>query len=148
MTAATKTPSMATMTSDLPKKRPLLATILVNEAALPAHQLDEALRVWNHYRQGGQPMAFGQVILKLKLMGPRELAPFVQLQRRLAAAPGGRKPLGLLAVESGVVKPLALIDALEAQAESGKRLGELLIQRGLLRRNQVDALLHFQKQAA
>jgi hypothetical protein len=136
------------MTAELPKKRPLLATILSNENALPAHQLDEALRVWNHHRKAGVPMAFGQVVLKLKLMSPKELGPFVQLQRRLAGVPGGRKPLGLLAVEAGAVKPLALIDALEAQAESGKRLGELLIQRGLLRKNQVDALLYFQRQAA
>lgn len=129
-------------------KRPLLATILANEAALPAAQLEEALAVWNHHRLAGRPMAFGQVVLKLKLMTPKALGPFVQLQRRLAAAPGGRKPLGLLAVEAGAVKPLALIDALDSQAGSGQRLGELLVQRGLLRRNQVDALLHFQKQAA
>lgn len=139
---------MASLTAELPKKRPLLALILANEAALPQAALEHALRVWNQHRKEGTPVAFGQVVLKLKLMSPKEIAPFVQLQRRLAAVPGGRKPLGLLAIEAGALMTAQLIAALDAQATSGKRLGELLISRGLMRRNQVDALLYFQKQAA
>ena len=69
------------------------------------------------------------------------------MSSRLSTVPGGRKPIGLIAVETGVVKPVALIDALEAQEETGKRLGQVLIDRGLLRRPQLDALLHFQRTA-
>ena len=135
------------MNAELPKKKPLLATILAAENALPAEALDQALRVWHARRMEGRPVAFGQVVLQLKLLSPAAIGRFVEMQRMLAAAPGGRKPLGLIAVETGAVKPTALVQALFAQSASGRRLGELLIDRGLLRKPQLDALLHFQRAA-
>lgn len=136
------------MTTELPKKKPLLAVILESEGVLAGEALERALRTWNGRRQEGRPVAFGQVVLQLKLLPAGTLARFVAMQRTLAAAPGSRKPLGLIAVETGAVKPTALVEALFAQAESGRRIGELLLDRGLLRKPQLDALLHFQRSAA
>ncbi len=136
------------MTADLPKKKPLLAVILETEGVLVGEALDRALRTWNGRRQEGRPLAFGQVVLQLKLVPTGTLTRYVAMQRMIAAAPGGRKPLGLLAVETGAVKPTALVEALFAQASSGRRIGELLLDRGLLRKPQLDALLHFQRSAA
>lgn len=136
------------MTADLPKKKPLLAVILEAEGMLVGDALDRALRTWNGRRREGRAVAFGQVVLQLKLVPSGTLARYVAMQRKIASAPGGRKPLGLIAVETGAVKPTALVEALFAQASAGGRLGELLLDRGLLRKPQLDALLHFQRSAA
>lgn len=139
---------MSSMTADLPKKKPLLAVILEAEGVLAGDALDRALRIWNGRRQAGRPIAFGRVVLDMQLVAPGRLTACVEMQKMLAAAPGGRKPLGLIAVETGAVKPKALVEALFAQADSGRRIGEVLLDRGLLRKPQLDALLHFQRSAS
>lgn len=134
--------------ADLPRHKPLLAAILESEHVLDGDKLERALRFWHHRRKEGQAKAFGQIVLELRLLPPAALAYYVRLQRRMAPVPGRRRPLGVLAVESGAATATAVANVLEEQAEKGGRLGELLVSRGVLRRLQLDALLLRQRTAA
>ncbi|MEB3221735.1 MAG: hypothetical protein VKS61_06615 [Candidatus Sericytochromatia bacterium] len=130
------------------RRKPMLARILELEGALDGVRLERALAAWNQHRLEGRARAFGQVVLDLRLLDIPTLRQFIALQRRLAAAPGGRKPLGIIAVETGAVRPSVVAELLERQADTGRRLGELLVVEGVLRRPQVNVLLHLQRQTA
>ncbi|MEB3197432.1 MAG: hypothetical protein VKP62_09540 [Candidatus Sericytochromatia bacterium] len=134
-------------TAELPRKKPLLAHILYLEGVLTGDRLDQALRAWNWHRQGGYPRAFGQVVLEQGLLPVASLARYVSLQRKLAAVPSARKPLGLVALERGVLKPAELVSLLDEQRHSRQRLGELMVRSGKLKRPQLDVLLMYQQQA-
>lgn len=134
---------MAIDTANL-KKKPLLFTILVAEGALNAEQAERALDTWVERRARDPRTSFGQVVLSLGLMRPGALGAYVMMQRKLAGAPGS-VPLGVLLVENFVLKPRQVLAALARLVLSGKRLGELLIEEGLVRRIQVDMLLQKQK---
>src|ERR671934_1377962 len=59
----------------------------------------------------------------------------------MSAAEQPRRLLGLLLIEMGVVTPEQLDEALAIQAESGERVGEILIDRGFTSRLAIhDAL--------
>jgi hypothetical protein len=73
-----------------------------------------------------------------------DMPAYLHMQRKLAAAPG-TTPLGVMLVEHGALKPSQLVGVLERKAQSGKRLGELLLEEGLVRRIQVDMALNAQK---
>jgi hypothetical protein len=128
----------------LPKKKPLLSMILHKEGVLTDAQLDKALRTWEARRLSGRLMAFGQVVIQLGFLRGSELAPFLKLQRALAAPPSERKVLGILILENGLLRPGQLLSALQRQSQTGRRLGEELIDMGLLRQNQLEILLRFQ----
>lgn len=129
---------------ELPKKKPLLFTILVSEGALTGEQAAKALGEWQQRREHNARLSFGQVVLSLGLVRPGTLSRCLELQRKLAGIPG-QTPLGVLLVEHNVLKANQVVDALSRREASGKRLGELLIAEGLVRRIQVDMLLQTQK---
>src|SRR5919202_4999357 len=61
----------------------------------------------------------------------------------MSAAEQPRRLLGLLLIEMGVITPEQLEKGLQIQAETGKRLGEVLIERGFTSRLAIqDALAH------
>ncbi|MEB3327825.1 MAG: hypothetical protein VKQ33_01190 [Candidatus Sericytochromatia bacterium] len=128
-----------------PRRKPMLARILELEGALEGVRLERAVAAWNQHRLDGRPRAFGQVLLDLRLLDVATLRRHVALQLKLAAVPGGRKPLGVIALETGAVRPTVVAALLEKQRGSGQRLGELMVADGVLRRPQVDALLHLQR---
>lgn len=137
---------MKTESLAIPRRKPLLAHILEREEGLEPAKLERALQAWHQHREAGRSRAFGQVLLDLRLIHPITLRRFVELQRRLAAAPGDRKPLGVIAVEMGAVRPSMVAETLAEAGRTGARLGEVLVARGVLRRPQVDVLLNLQKQ--
>ncbi|MDB5102069.1 MAG: hypothetical protein JWM80_6490 [Cyanobacteria bacterium RYN_339] len=128
------------------KKKPLLCTILETEGVLSPEMARRALSAWEARCAGGRRVPFGQVVLSLGMVSPGDMVGYLAMQRKLAGAPG-TAPLGVLLVEHGVLKPSQLVGALERRATSGKRLGELLLEEGLVRRIQVDMLLQTQKRA-
>lgn len=134
--------------AELPRRKPLLAAILESEHVLDGDKLERALRFWHHRRKEGPAKAFGQIVLELRLLPPAALAYYVKLQRRMAPPPGRRRPLGVLAVETGAASATVVAELLAEQAETGGRLGELLVSRGVLRKPQLDALLLRQRSAA
>ncbi|MOA37543.1 hypothetical protein D3C78_1591440 [compost metagenome] len=89
-------------------------------------------------------MAFGEVVLRLGLLKPSALKPYLKLQRRLAAPPGERTHLGHLLLQNNLIRPQELLGALKQQEVTGQRLGEVLREWGLLNRRQVEIALRFQ----
>ena len=130
--------------TNAPKRTPLLCTILVAEGAITQPQAKRALEEWTRRREHNRSLSFGQVVVSLQLVRGAAMARYVEMQRKLAGAPGNT-PLGVLLIENNVLKPSQVLDALKRREESGKRLGELLIAEGLVRRIQVDMLLQAQK---
>lgn len=133
--------------ADLPKKRPLLALILHREGVLTDEQIDRALREWQARRESGVVHPFGQIVLMLGFLKAADLTPYVALQKALAAPPDGRKRLGVLLLENGLLRPSQLLTALREHLRSGLPLGQTLIRMGLLRQHQLEILLRFQHQA-
>lgn len=133
---------------ELPNNRPLLALILHREGALSDQQIDRALRAWQSRRLEGQHTPFGQVVLSLGMLSAEALAPYLALQRALAAPPSERKRLGVLILENGLLRPTQLWEALKRQRETRRPLGQVLVSLGLLRPNQVEILLRFQGRVA
>src|SRR5919204_633713 len=64
----------------------------------------------------------------------------------MSAAEQPRRLLGLLLIEMGVVSPAQLDEALEIQARTGERLGEILIDRGFTSRLAIHDALAEQSQ--
>jgi hypothetical protein len=134
--------------SETPIKKPFLYTILQREEALTRDELHTALTEWTKHREAGGVTPFGQVVISLGFITPNELQPFLDLQRKLAFAPGGRKPLGHLLIENAILRPSQVFAALLLQARTGQRLGELLMAEGVLREPQLEVLLRFQARLA
>ena len=135
---------MSTGYLSLPMKKPLLSLILKLEGLLSDDQLEKALREWKIRRDEGRYTAFGELVLKLGYIKLRDLRGALSLQRKLAAAPQPRQPLGMLVLQNGLVKPTQLLWALQQQSASGRRLGEILLEWGYLNRRQIEILLRFQ----
>lgn len=134
--------------SDAPVRKPLLYTILQREEALTRSQLEAALEAWQAGRAEGSVTPFGQVVISLGFLSAAQLQPFLDLQRKLAFPPGGRKPLGHLLIENAILRPSQVFAALLLQARTGQRLGELLMNEGVLREPQLEVLLRFQSRPA
>lgn len=129
---------------DLPHTKPLLSMILHREGVLSDQQLELALREWRRRKTEERYMPFGEVVLKLGYIKIRELKPYLEMQRRLAAPPQSRTHLGMLLMQNNLIRPTELLGALKHQEVTGQRLGEVLREWGLLNRRQVEIALRFQ----
>lgn len=136
------------MSTDAPIKKPFLYTILQREEVLGRTQLEKALDEWISRRNSGNVVPFGQVVISLGFLTSADLQPYLELQRKLAFAPGGPKPLGCLLIENAILRPSQVHAALQLQARTGQRLGELLMEVGVLREPQLEVLLRFQARRA
>src|SRR5215470_15877146 len=58
-----------------------------------------------------------------------------------APAPSGKRPIGEIFVERGLISAIQLEDALEEQKKSGRRLGEILVATGRLSRLELASAL-------
>ena len=125
-------------------RKPLLGLIMLREDMLDDTMLQTAVQVWTDHRAAGELKPFGQVVVELGYCTSEELRPFLQLQRKLATAPGGAKPLGHLLIENALLTPTQVVLALKLQRATGQRLGELLLGERLLREPQLEVLLRFQ----
>lgn len=130
--------------ANVPNRQPLLAHILHREGVLDDAQLDIALRRWYVNRKEGPVMSFGQVVLTLGYITVPGLKPYIALQQALSKAPQEMKPLGVMVIESGLLKPSRLLEALKIQKTTGLRLGEVLVKYGYLRQAQLAPLLRLQ----
>jgi type IV pilus assembly protein PilB len=63
------------------------------------------------------------------------------------ATPKPRDPIGQILVERGVLTPAQTADALAEQARTGAGLGESLVERGLISRQDLGAALAWQRGA-
>lgn len=128
----------------IPKRKPLLCLILEREGLLNERQVELAMLEWDRRRAGERYTPFGEVVLKLGFVKMRELRNSLVLQRKLAPTPNGRSSLGLLLLQNNLVRPVQLLGALKEQEATGRRLGEILMDWGLLNRRQVEIALRLQ----
>lgn len=97
--------------------------------------------------------ALGKVLADLKVIDPAEI-DFVRTQCEGAADPaevlrlasGIRQRLGELLCDVERITPEQLQDVLAEQHESGERLGAILVRKGLLNQEQLEATLSIQAQ--
>jgi hypothetical protein len=134
----------ATRHLDLPHTKPLLSLIMQREGLLDERKLDIAVREWRRRKLEEGYMPFGEVCLKLGFVKLMDLKPCLTLQRKLATPPESKTRLGILLLQNNLVRPMQLLGALKQQEMTGQRLGEVLIEWGLLNRRQVEIALRFQ----
>ena len=130
--------------ANVPNRVPLMSHILRGEGALTQDQTDQALRIWFARRKEGVTLSFAEVVIQLGYLHPNALAPYLTLQRQLAAPPQAVRHLGVLLLQNGLITPTQLLDALRRQRETGERLGEILVTLGLIRRPQLAHVLRLQ----
>ncbi len=131
---------------ELPKIKSLLGIILEREGYVSQNQVRQITDEQESIKAGGRNITFGEVAMNLKLLTADQLRFAIGLQKRLAYDPGKPKPLGLLLLENGVLKPSQVQLALEVQARTDRRLGEILIEQGLISEGMLDVFLNMQKQ--
>ncbi|MEB3328051.1 MAG: hypothetical protein VKQ33_02330 [Candidatus Sericytochromatia bacterium] len=136
------------MPAGSPVRKPLLGLILLREGLLDEATLARAISVWDARRREVGYVPFGQVVLALGLCDASTLGPYLALQRKLAVAPGRRKPLGHLLIENAVLTPTQVAIALQLQRATGQPLGALLVEEEVLREPQLEVLLRFQAREA
>jgi len=125
----------------------LLGQVLVEGGFITREDLARALA-----EQARTGERLGEVLVRLGLVGAAELEAVLALQEHLAsfeeavrAAAGERERLGELLVEAGRIRREDLDEALAEQARTGRRLGEILVRRGLIGPAELQAVLAFQK---
>ena len=129
-----------------PAKR-LLGQVLVDGGFVSPGDLARALEQQNRTNE-----LLGEVLIRMKVADPDEIAAVVSIQSDLASledaiqsAAGVRQCLGELLRKARKVTSEQLEDALSEQRRTGEKLGEILVRRGALTKGQLDAVLMFQK---
>jgi hypothetical protein len=129
-----------------PGKR-LLGQVLVDGGFVSHGDLALALEQQNRTNE-----MLGEVLVRMKVADPEEIAAVVSIQSDLASledairsAAGVRQCLGELLRKARKVTPEQLEAALSEQCRTGEKLGEILVRRGALTKCQLDVVLAFQK---
>jgi hypothetical protein len=131
-----------------PARKPLLGLIMLREGLIDEATLGLAVAAWDARRRESGYVPFGRVVVELGICDAETLGPYLDLQRKLAVAPGCRKPLGHLLIENAVLTPTQVAIALQLQRATGKPLGALLVEEEVLREPQLEVLLRFQAREA
>lgn len=144
--AAAETPAAAT--AEPPKIKSLLGIILEREGYVTQNHVRQITDEQERHKAGGRNATFGEVAMNLGMITAEQLRFAIGLQKRLAYDTGKPKPLGLLLLENGVLKPSQVHLALEEQARTSRRLGEILCEQGLISEGMLEVFLNMQKQQA
>lgn len=120
--------------------RQLLGNILVENGNITHEQLDFAL---NEQKQSGELL--GAVLIRRGYIKEKELDAVLtrQLEPHASPAPAAFS-LGDILMASGHITRVQLNDALEQQKHSTRKIGELLVDNGYLKQNQVEHGLRLQ----
>lgn len=127
--------------------RSLLGAILLREKLITHEQLNLLLAEQMRRRRIGEPVAFGQLAVKLGFIQQTQLDFAIELQSRLDAGTRGPRPLGLFLIEYGVLKPSQVSKALEEAKETERPLGKVLVRQGLLTLEHLRVFLEMQRRA-
>ena len=125
----------------------VLGRILVDGGFITAHELETALS-----KQKGTNEKIGEILVGMGALDRRELSAVLSIQKSLSsydeavkAAAGVRVLLGELLVKAKIITPEDLDLALREQNRTGKKLGEILVHRGLLLENELETVQAFQR---
>jgi hypothetical protein len=131
-----------------------IGVYLVEQNLITAAQLKEALDEQNAYRNRGERMMLGDILLRRGWLSPPILATtLVRQQQDNLNPPVGLRPerLGEYLVTEGVLTPDQLVAALAEQAQLRQRgkqlvLGEILIRNRYLKPETLARILEIQRQ--
>lgn len=125
----------------------LLGRVLVDGGFLSHKDLERALAEQNRTNE-----MLGEILVRLGVVEPAEIRAAVFIQGDLAsldaavrAAGGVRQLLGELLLKARRITPGQLELALKEQRQTGEKLGEVLVRRGLLTEKELHAVLAFQR---
>jgi hypothetical protein len=118
----------------------LLGVILERSGVLSREQVESVRAEQARVRAAGKAVAFGQVALARKLVTEAQLRKALQQQQKISWPMGTPVPLGAQLLAVGLVKPDALVAALEEQVQSKALIGQLLIKRGAVK---PEVLAHY-----
>jgi len=125
----------------------LLGRILVDGNFITDHELETALS-----RQKGTNERIGEILMGMGALDRRELGAALSIQKDLSSyngavkvAAGVRLLFGQLLVKAKIITPEELDLALREQNRTGKKIGEILVHRGLLLENELETVLAFQR---
>jgi hypothetical protein len=152
-TVFSTTPATQPPTST-PQRRYLLGEALVEARVITLEQLDRALQEQARLARKGKPLRLGDVLLRLKLVRPEQLAGAIaaQAEPHNRAADGALGQLGTYLLRRQLVTRAQLHQALAQQNQLKQRgknvaLGEMLVRCGYLSRDQLSvALLEWQQE--
>jgi hypothetical protein len=127
-------------------KRPL-GQLLLDGEFISHHALERAL-----LEQEKTNELLGGVLVRLGLLDPVDLSAALSVQGELTsvrdairAAAGVRKLLGELLLEARRITPEVLDRALAEQRRTGEKIGEVLVRQGVLAKEELAAVLDFQR---
>ena len=125
----------------------LLGRILVDGGFITAHELETALS-----RQKDTNDQLGEILVDMGSLDRRELSAVLAIQKDISSyddavkvAAGYRMLLGELLIKAKKITAEQLDLALQEQNSTGRKLGEILVHRGLLLENELETVLAFQK---
>lgn len=125
----------------------LIGQILVDGEFISLHDLERALEQQLHTNK-----LLGEILVQMGVLDPRDLQTALSISRDLSSpekalklAAGIRQNLGDLLLLSKRITPQQLDQALNEQQRTGEKLGEIFIRQGLLTKNQMNAVLEFQR---
>jgi type IV pilus assembly protein PilB len=125
-------------------KRKKLGEILVDEGIITQEQLDKAIRI-----QEQTGLKLGDVLVSDAIITQEQLINALDMQSKILTALNAsidqkRKKLGEILIEKGIIDELQFERVLELQKESGRKLGELLVVEGLVTEEQIIEVLEEQ----
>lgn len=125
----------------------LLGQVLVDGEFVSHHDLEAAIE---QQKQTNEQL--GEILVRMGVLNPIELKAVLSVQRDLASpkdavktASGVRLLLGELLLKAKRITLQQLDLALKEQQQTGEKLGEVLVRRGLLTKNELNAVLAFQQ---
>ncbi|MES2353685.1 MAG: hypothetical protein V4568_04625 [Pseudomonadota bacterium] len=121
-----------------------LGEILLKTKHITSHQLEQALEL---QRSSDTPL--GEVLIDLGWVTKQELNTSLTIQRHQQKMEneGRRLRLGETLVLTNEITRQQLQQALDKQKQTGKKLGEVLVEEGYVNTNQVNRVLQVQNQS-
>ena len=117
-----------------------LGTLLLRSAFITQKQLDRAMR--EHETKGG---LLGEILVRQGALAPETLQGALSFQRRLAAEGPTQFSLGSMLVQAGAISEASLAKAIAHQRATGRRLGEVLLEREILSEDVLQRVLARQR---
>lgn len=122
----------------------LLGLLALREGLVDRLQLQKALLKQGELRRFGRHARFGEVLLRMGYVDEATLDHFLAVREALVNHGLARAPLGLRVVLHGMATPSQVLEALDEREHSPLRLGEILVNRGLITPAQLEQLLQEQ----
>jgi hypothetical protein len=117
-----------------------LGTLLLRSAFITQKQLDRAMH--EHETKGG---LLGEILVRQGALAPETLQGALSFQRRLAAEGPTQFSLGSMLVQAGAISEASLAKAVAHQRATGRRLGEVLLEREILSEDVLQRVLTRQR---